>query len=379
MSLILTDEQELLRETARDFVKERSPVARLRALRDSADADGFSRDLWREMAELGWVGIFQPEEYGGSDLGFAELGILLEEVGRTLVPEPFLGTVVLGGSALLLGASEQLRKDVLPGVCSGQTLLALAFQEQARFAPFAIETRAEPAGSGYRLSGEKRFVQDGHVADQLVVAARTSGSTGERDGITLFLVDASSAGLTIVRTIMVDSRNAARVSLDGVEVDRSRVLGEPERGAELLDQLLDRGAVALAAEMLGSATEAFERTIAYLKTREQFGAPIGSFQALKHRAADMFCELELSRSVVLEALRATDEGRADLSQLASAAKARLSDTAIRVANEAVQMHGGIGMTDEEEIGFFMKRARVAEQTLGDAAFHRDRFATLRGF
>ncbi len=379
MALILSEEQELLQETVREFVKENSPIARLRELRDRQDATGFSRDLWKQMAELGWVGIPYPEEYGGSDLGYAELGVVLEECGRSLLPEPFLSTVVLAGSAILLGGTEQQKKDVLPGVCAGDTILALAFQEQGRFDRYAIASKAEATGSGFRLTGEKIFVLDGHVADHLVVAARSSGSADERDGITLFLLDPASAGLTITRTIMVDSRNAARVKLDGVEVDRSRVLGEVDQGAGILDRVFDRGAIALAAEMLGSASEAFDRTIAYLQERHQFGVPIGSFQALKHRAAEMFCELELSRSVVLEAQRALDEDRPDVSALASAAKARLSDTTILVGCEAIQMHGGIGMTDEEEIGFFLKRARAAEQSLGDAAHHRDRFGRLKGF
>ncbi len=379
MAPILSEEQELLQETVREFVKEKSPIARLRELRDRQDATGFSRDLWKQMAELGWAGIPYPEEYGGSDLGYAELGVVLEECGRSLLPEPFLSTVVLAGSAILLGGTEQQKKDVLPGVCVGDTILALAFQEQGRFDRYAIASKAEATGSGFRLTGEKIFVLDGHVADHLVLAARSSGSADGRDGITLFLLDPASAGLTIRRTIMVDSRNAARVKLDGVEVDRSRVLGEVGRGAEILDRTVDRGATALAAEMLGSASEAFDRTIAYLKERHQFGVPIGSFQALKHRAAEMFCEIELSRSVVLEAQRALDEDRPDVSALASAAKARLSDTTLLVGCEAIQMHGGIGMTDEEEIGFFLKRARPASLTLGDAAYHRDRFARLRGY
>ena len=379
MSLILTEEQELLRETAREFVNERSPVSALRTLRDTKDATGFSRDLWREMAELGWVGIPFPEECGGSDLGYAELGVVLEECGRVLMAQPFLSTVVLGGSALLLGASEQQRKDILTGVCAGDTVLALAYQEQPRFRPYEIATRAEAADSGFRLSGEKIFVLEGHVADHLIVAARTAGAPGQREGITLFLVDPAASGVRITRTIMVDSRNAARIALDDVQVDRARVLGEVDHGAEILDAVFDRGTIALAAEMLGSSAEAYDRTIEYLKTREQFGVPIGSFQALKHRAADLFCELELSRSIVLEALRALDGGRDDVPALASAAKARLSDVALRVGSEAIQMHGGIGMTDEEEIGFFLKRARTAEQTLGDAPYHRSRFAHLRSY
>ena len=378
MSMILNEEQELLRQTARDFLAEQAPVSHLRALRDKKDETGFSRKLWKEMAGLGWTGITLPEEYGGSALGHAELGIVIEECGRTLCPEPFLSTAVLGAHAILLGGSDAQKKSILPGVAKGELILAVALQEGPRFQPYAIETKAE-VGDGYRLSGEKSFVLDGHVADYLVVAARTSGASGERAGISLFLVDPKSDGVEVTRTLMVDSHNAARVKLTGVAVGHDALLGELDRGADVLDPVLDAATVVVSAELLGLASEAFDRTIEYLKTREQFDAKIGSFQALKHRAALMFAELELSRSIVVDALRAIDEGREELPTLASAAKARLSDTASLVTREAIQMHGGIGMTDEEEIGFFLKRAKAAELLLGDASYHRDRFATLQGF
>jgi acyl-CoA dehydrogenase len=379
MALVLSEEQELLQQTAREFVRERSPVARFRKLRDERDESGFSRALWKEMAELGWVGIPFPETYGGGGMGFAELGIVLEELGRTLAPEPFPGTVLLGGMAVLLGGSDAQKQALLPGVCAGERFLALAYQEAARFDPYAIETKAQSTRGGFRLSGEKLLVLDGQVADPLVVAARTAGSPGEREGITLFLVDGNATGLKRTRLFLVDGRGAARIHLDGVEVAAEQVLGEPGRGGALLDRVLDRATIGLAAEMLGGAQEAFDRTVAYLKTREQFGQKIGSFQALKHRAATLFCEMELSRSVVMEALRAVDRDAKNLAELASAAKARISDTYHGVACEGIQMHGGIGMTDEEDIGLYLKRARVAVHTLGDAAYHRDRFARLSGY
>jgi alkylation response protein AidB-like acyl-CoA dehydrogenase len=351
MALVLTEEQEMLQETARDFVRERSPVAALRELRDAKDATGFSRSLWKEVSELGWAGIIFPEELGGAGLGYAELGVVLEETGRTLMAHPIVSTVLLGGSAVLLGGNETQKKDVLPAVCEGDRILALAYQEAGRYDPYRVSTRAESTGEGYRLTGEKTFVLDGHVADQLVVLARTSGATRDREGLSLFLVDAGTP----------------------------RVVGTVDRGAEVLDPVLDRATIGLCAEMLGSFREAFERTLEYLKQRKQFDVPIGSFQALKHRAAFMFCEIELSRSVVMDALRAIDENRPDVPLLASLAKARCSDTFVHVGNEGVQLFAGIGMTDEEEIGFFLKRARVAEHTAGDAAYHRDRFARLRGY
>ncbi len=379
MALVLSEEQELLQQTAQEFVKERSPVAKLRALRDTQDPVGFSRELWKEMAELGWAGIVVPEDYGGAGLGYAELGLVIEECGRNLVAEPFLSTVLLGGNAVLLAGNETQCKEVLPDVCSGERIVALALQETSRHDPYRIALRAEARGDGYRLSGEKLFVLDGHVADQLVVVARTSGEITDRDGITLFLVNADAKGVKATRTLMVDSRNAARVHFDGLELDRSAVLGEVDRGAAVLDRVLDRATIGLCAEMLGGIQEAFERTLKYLKERQQFGVPIGSFQALKHRAGNMFCEIELARSIVMEALRALDEDRPSVSQLACTAKARCADAYFLIGNEAIQMHGGIGVTDEEEIGFFLKRARVAQMTLGDAAYQRDRFASLRGF
>jgi alkylation response protein AidB-like acyl-CoA dehydrogenase len=379
MALVLNEEQELLKQTAREFVQEKSPVSELRRLRDSVDANGFDRALWKEMSELGWAGAALPEDFGGMDLGLLELGQIMEECGRNLVAQPLLSSVLLGGGCVLEGGTDPQKKDVLSAVASGDRLLALALQEGPHHDPTRVATRAEAKGGSYTLTGEKSFVLDGHVADQLVVAARTSGAPGDRDGITLFLVDAGTAGLTVQRTIMIDGRNAANVALDGVEVDGSGVIGKPDNGSDVLDPVLDRATACLCAEMLGSFSEAFDRTLAYLKTREQFGVVIGSFQALKHRAAEMFVEIELARSIVLDALTALDEGRKDASLVVSCAKARCNDTIFRVGNECVQMFGGIGVTDEEDIGLFLKRARVAQFTLGNSAYHRDRFARLEDF
>jgi alkylation response protein AidB-like acyl-CoA dehydrogenase len=379
MALVLTEEQELLKQTAAEFSAQRTPVTHLRELRDSRDETGFSRALWKEMGELGWAGILLPEEYGGSDLGLAELGVILEECGRKLSPYPFLSTAVLGASAIALGGSDAQKQAILPGVSSGETLLALALQETPRFAPYAISASAKEASGGYEINGEKVLVLDGHVADRLIAVARTSGASGDRDGITLFLVDPTASGVEITRTIMIDSRNAAKIRFAGVTVANDAVLGSVDQGAELLDALIERGTVALSAELLGMTREIFERTVTYLKTREQFGVRIGTFQALKHRAAEMFSEVELSHSIVMEALRAVDEQRDFRERIVSAAKARVSDTSSLVMREGLQMHGGIGMTDEEEIGLFMKRAKAAELTFGDGGYHRDRFAKATGF
>jgi alkylation response protein AidB-like acyl-CoA dehydrogenase len=374
MALLLTEDQESIRRVARAFVTEKMPVASFRDLRDRRDPVGFSRDAWRAMAELGLVGVAIPDVWGGGGLGLAEIGLVLEECGRCLAPTPFLSTVVLGAGALLLGGTPDQKEAHLRAVCAGDRVLTLAHEEGTRHARYRVATRAERSPGGWRLTGDKSMVLDGHVADAIVVVARVSGAEEAREGLGLFLVPREAPGLAITPLSLVDARNAARIRLGGVTVSDAHVVGAPERVADILDTVLDRGAVALAAEMLGGACEAFDRTLAYLKTRKQFGVPIGSFQALKHRAVDLFCEIELTRSIVLEALRALDESRHDAPMLASAAKARATDAFLKVANEAIQMHGGIGVTDELDIGFFLKRARVAEMTLGDAAHHRDRFA-----
>ncbi len=380
MQLVLTEDQELLAKTATDFVAEKSPVSRVRALRDESDFDGFSRPLWKEMAELGWVGIPFAEEHGGADMGLAEMAVVLEALGRSLAPEPFLSTVLLAGSALQLGGSDAQKAQWLAQIASGDAVLALAHQEQrSRYDLHRVGTLAEKTAGGWTISGEKIQVLDGASADAIIVAARTGGAEGDAEGITLFLVPADAKGLTRERQHRVDSRHAAIVRLDGVAVGAADVVGEEGAGGALLDRVVDRATAGLCAEMLGSMSEAFDQTLAYLKVREQFGVPIGSFQALKHRAAEMFIEVELSRSAVMAAVRAIDEGSPDAAALVSLAKARCSDAGILVANEAIQMHGGVGMTDEYDIGFYLKRARVAELTFGDAAHHRDRWARLSGY
>ena len=380
MELVRTEDQELIAKTAADFVKEKSPIARVRALRDSNDPVGFSRTLWKEMAELGWVGIAFPEAVGGAGLGFAELSVVMEELGRTLAPEPFLSTVLLAGQALLLAGDEAKARRWLPRVCKGDAILALAQQEaRSRYDLAAVETRAQRVGAGYRIRGEKIQVLDGHVADAFVVVARSAGGPRDEKGVTLFLVPQGAAGLTVTRQTRVDGRNAALVRLDGVAVGADAVLGAVDGGHALLTRVVDRATVGLAAEMLGGMEQAFALTLAHLKSRQQFGVPIGSFQALKHRAANVFIELELAKSAVMAAARAVDADAPDLAKLASLAKARCSDAYLLAANEGVQMFGGVGMTDEYDIGFYLKRARAAELSFGDAAFHRARWASLSGY
>lgn len=379
MALVLNEEQRLLKDTAREFLQENAPVAALRSLRDARDETGYDRALWQQMAELGWAGITLPEAYGGLEFGCMGLGAVVEETGRTLTASPLFATVVLGATTVELAGSDAQKQALLPAVIGGELTLALALDEGHHHAPADIALSAQADGNGFVLNGRKAFVIDGHAADRIVVVARSSGKPGETAGLSLFLVDGQAAGLQRKRLIMADSRGYAHLQFDNVRVDADALLGEAGKAWPVLDKVLDRGRILLAAEMLGGALEAFERTVAYLKEREQFGAKIGSFQALKHRAAHMYTELEMSKSVLLDALSAVDDGRADLGALASLAKARMNDVYQLVSNEAVQMHGGIGATDELEIGFFLKRARVAMQLLGDAGFHRDRYATLSGY
>jgi len=379
MPLVLNEEQNMLKDTAKDFCSTNTPITELRKLRDEKDETGFSQNIWQQMVELGFAGITIPEEFGGLGFGYMGMGVVMEECGRTLTCSPLMSTAVLGSSAILAGGSDAQKAELLPAVAGGELLTALALEETPHHNPYNISTTAEKSGDGYKLSGSKKFVLDGHVADQLIVVARTAGTAGERDGLSLFLVAADSAGISTTRTIMADSRNAANIELADVQAPATALLGEEGKGADVLDKVLDVGRIILSAEMLGGLQEAFERTNEYLKVREQFGVPIGSFQALKHRAAEMFCEIELSKSVVLEALSALDDDSDDIPKLASLAKARLTDTYNLVSSEAIQMHGGIGMTDEHEIGFFMKRSRVCEHTFGNASYHRNRYGELEGY
>lgn len=379
MALVLTEDQELLAQTARDFVRTNSPVSRLRALRDGQDM-GFSPDMWQEMAQLGWAGILIPEEYGGAGMGLADLAVVLEAVGRNLAPEPFLSTVLLGGQLLADAGSPEQKQAWLSGIATGEKILALAYQEaRSRYDLNRVSTQAAAEGDAWRLSGEKIQVLDGQNADALIVSARTAGEDNDPDGITLFLLAPDTPGVAIIPQTRVDNRAAALVNLDGVKVGAESVVGTVGQGFQTLSHIVDLATVGLCAEMLGGMSQIFDDTLDYLKTREQFGVVIGSFQALKHRAAKVFMEIELCRSVVMAVANAADAGESDLALLVSLAKARCSDAFILATNEGVQMHGGIGMTDEHDAGLYMKRARAAEMTFGDAAWHRDRWARLRGY
>ena len=374
MPLYLNDEQTMLRDTAKDFVAEHAPVGHMRALRDASDATGFSRDLWKQFAELGFTGVLIPESDGGLGLGHVEAGVVLEEIGRNLSPSPFLATAVAAVEALK-GSAQ--REHWYPGILAGDIVAALAIDERAKYGD-AIAMRAERSGNGFRLTGAKQFVAHGHVADLILVAARTAGAPEDKDGVTLFAVRKDAAGLSADPQRLADASLAARIEFDGVEVDADAVIGEVDQGRIPLGALLAAGRTGASAEMLGVGGGAMDMTIGYLKERKQFGAPIGSFQALQHRAAHLYAEMEIARAAVLKAQQLLDAGH-DAAEAVSVAKAMTGLATTLAVQEGVQMHGGIGMTDEYDIGFYMKRARVLAEMFGDTNFHADALARAAGY
>ena len=379
MALILNEEQQSLKDIAREFLQKNAPVTHFRKIRDTENELGYDEALWKEMVDLGWSGILIPEEYGGFDFGMVGMGSIFEEMGKTLTPSPLFSTGVLGASLISLGGNNSQKQSLLPKIVDGSLTTALALEEGSRHSPFSINTKAVKDGDNFKISGEKTFVIDGHTADLLIVAARTEGSTDDSSGISLFLVDPDSEGIEITRTSMVDSRNAASIQFKDAIVSSSEILGEQNNGAGILEEVLDRAQIAISAEMLGNASQAFDITLEYLKERKQFGAVIGTFQALQHRAAEMYSELELTKSSVIAACNAVDENSNDLKRMASLAKFKAGETNYLVTNEAVQMHGGVGVTDEYDVGLYMKRARVTEQIFGNSEYHLDRYATLSDY
>ncbi|MDB5630556.1 MAG: acyl-CoA dehydrogenase [Tardiphaga sp.] len=379
MALVLNEEQSMLRDSARGFISDKAPVAHFRKLRDDKDATGFSRDHWTTFADMGFAGLLVPEDHGGSGLGCVEAGIIMEEIGRTLMPSPFLSTAVLAASALNRGGSAGQKAEYLPKIAEGRLIAALAIDEGAKHRPLHTALKAARAGNGFKLSGNKAFVVDGHVADRLIVAARSAGAPGEREGLTLFWVDAKTKGIAIERTAMLDAHNAARITFDNVEIDADSVLGELDQGGALLDAVLNIGRGAVSAELVGVSEEVFGRTVSYLKERKQFGKLIGEFQALQHRAAHLYVEIELARAAVMKALQKLDENIETAAPAVAVAKAKAGTTATLAVQEGVQMHGGMGMTDQFDIGFFMKRARVCQELFGDSNFHADQLARLKQY
>jgi alkylation response protein AidB-like acyl-CoA dehydrogenase len=379
MPLFLNDDQTALQDTIRGFVAEHAPVSHMRALRDADDATGFSRDLWTQFAEMGFTGILVGEEHGGLGLGHVEAGIVLEEIGRNLTPSPFLTTAVAAVAALD-GAYPDQARTWLPRIAAGDALFALALDGGPKHQPVNASLRAEPSGNGFRLNGRKQFVVHGHVADMLIVSAITGGRPGEEAHfVSLFLVSPKTQGISIEPVRMVDAGLASTVTFDDVEVAGDALLCQVNEGLDLLSKINCAGGVGAAAELLGVGGAAADMTLSYLKQRKQFGTVIGSYQALQHRAAHLYAEMEVARAAVLKAQQMLDANSPQADDAVSVAKAMATLATTLSVQEGVQMHGGIGMTDEYDIGFYMKRGRVLAEMFGDANYHADKLALTAGY
>ncbi|MDC3289047.1 acyl-CoA dehydrogenase family protein [Gammaproteobacteria bacterium] len=379
MKLILNEEQQFLKDTAKNFAEERTPINHFRSLRDNKDNLLWDKDTWKEMVNLGWSGILIPEEYGGSNFGLAGISVILQECGKTLTPSPLFATGVLGAYAISQYGTEEQKKKYLPQIVNGEITTAIAIDESSHHNPLNINMPAVLKDNSYILNGKKVFVVDGASADLLIVVARTSGKTGDSTGLTLFLVENNQPSVNVVKLDMADSRNYANITFSDITVQKENILGDVEAGGEAIENILDIGRIAISAEMLGNTEAAFESTISYLKERKQFGVLIGTFQALQHRAAEMFCEIELTKSSIMAAMQGADNNSNELQRLASLAKTMAGETLHLVSNEAIQMHGGIGVTDEYDLGFYLKRSRVVEQIFGCSKFHTERYANISGF
>jgi alkylation response protein AidB-like acyl-CoA dehydrogenase len=373
---VLTSEQTMLRDAARNWAQHKNPVVALRRLRDSGSELGYDPGVWKDISDMGWAGVVVPEEFGGSGFGYLSIGLILEETGRTLTASPLIASAVAAATALTLGGGASQKAIWLPRIADGSAVATLACDEGVRHAPDVVALTATRSGNDYVLSGNKVFVIEGMAADLLIVSARLSDGLAGNDGIALFLVPANAAGVMRDRLSIFDSRGAANIGFHDVRVGSDALL---KGGHALLEITLDCARAAVTAEMLGAANQAFDITLGYLKTRVQFGQVIGSFQALQHRAARIFMELELARSAVEAALIAIDACSPEVPSLVSAAKVKMGDTFHLMSIEMIQMHGGIGMTDAHDAGFYMKRARVAAASYGHQAYHRDRYARLNGF
>jgi alkylation response protein AidB-like acyl-CoA dehydrogenase len=375
---MLTEEQNLLRDSVRKWTRDNAPVSALRTLRDSGSETGVDTGLFGSVAEMGLTGVVIPAAYGGSEFGYRSMGLALEELGRNLVPLPLIGSAVGFVTALVAGGTEGQKKEWLPRIADGSAVGALAVDESGVHRPETIGFKATKEDDRFVLSGTKAFVLEGLSADVLVVAARTRGNADDADGVTLFCVPADAKGISRKRREVFDSRGYADLIFDDVKVAETAVVGTLNEGRELLDAALDSARAAIAAEAYGLSLQAFEITLEYMKTRVQFGQTIGSFQALQHRAAEIYMEIQLARSVVDSALDGLDEAAPDSAERISAAKARVNDLVNLVSREMVQLHGGIAMTDVHDAGLYLKRARALEATFGSAAYHRERYARLVG-
>ena len=379
MPLYYTEDQAMLADTVTGFMADEGGIKQqLRHFRDMDCKDGFGHALWKQFAEMGLTGMLAAEADGGLAMGHVEAGIVLKEIGRNLTPSPFLTTSVMGVTALS-GGSDDLRGRWLPGVIAGDSVLAIAIDESPKHRPERIAARAEKAGNGFRLSGSKAFVVQGASADAIIVAARTSGNDSDDGGITLFAVPKDASGISHENLRLVDSAMASNITFDNVELDGDCVIGDVDGGRALLNKVLNAGRIGAAAELTGVGQGAFDITTAYLKTRKQFGKLIGEFQALQHRAAHLYSELEIATAAVIKAQQLLDGGSEKAELMVSVAKAKAARTCNLAVREGVQMHGGVGMTDEYDIGLYMKRDRSLSEFMGDQYYHAERVARLNGY
>ena len=380
MNFDLTEEQQMIVDQAAKFVANESPVERFRKLRETEQ--GLEPSMWAKMAEQGWLAIAVPEEQGGFGGTFLDMGIILEQLGRGLVPEPIIASAVLAGGILSDNGTEAQRDAFLNPMIEGSTSLAFAYAEtQSRYALSDCKTTAtKSAGDGYTINGEKVWVLNGHAADQIIVAARTGGGQFDEEGLSLFIVDGDAPGLERVRVNQMDGQRSAILRFTDVAVGADRLIGREGEARGIIELAVDRGAAAACAEGFGCAQELFERTVAYLKEREQFGVPIGSFQALQHKVVDMYAELELVRSaMILSSVQADVDDSETRKAEISAAKLQLTDSGWFIAETAIQLFGGIGVTDEQDEGLFFKRLRCLQGLFGDGDWHVERFQSLKGF
>jgi len=379
MHFELTADQKLLESTVASFVKKESPMTRFRAMRE--DPLGYSKEMWAKMGELGWLGLALPESAGGFGGSFVDIALLLEHFGAALLPEPYVPSLLLAGTALARVGSAEQQEKILGPLIAGETTLALAWAERGgRYDATWVETTATLEKGEWVLRGEKVFVDNGHAADHLVVSARMSGAPGDAAGLSLFVVPRETEGVTTKPLKTVDGRRAAHLTFSGARLPASALLGEANDAAPLLDELMDIGAAAACAEGLGVMRAALAMTVDYMKTREQFGVKIGTFQALQHRAVDMFVRTELARSMsILASVKVSDPDFAERRYAVSAAKVELSISGRFVAQQAIQLHGGIGITDEHDIGLYFKRMNALNTCFGDEEWHTARFSAQPAF
>ena len=374
MTLIINEEQKMLKESTKEFLDSKSPLSSMRNLRDN-NFQTYNKDLWVEMVEMGWTSLTIPEKYNGLNFGYVGLGQVLEEMGRKLTVSPIISTVLMSSTLINLSKNEILKNKLFQEIMNGSKLLTLAHEEGKHHNSNSLDTLISKEEDFFVLNGKKNFVIDGSISDYLIVSAKDESGSNTL----IVLVNADTNGIKFNHKVHMDSRTYSDITFNNVKIEKDNFLSSNGDGFSILDKTFDIARIGLASEMLGSVQEAFEITMAYLKEREQFGVKIGSFQALQHRSALMFGEIELCKSIVLKALQSIDSNDSNLSKNASLAKAKLGLVFKLVSNEAVQMHGGIGVTDDADIGFFLKRARVIQRILGDSNYHLDRLAKINNY